>query len=188
MNWGEGFTLLGGGDLAGYIVIALIVIVPLIVWYIKRGLHHAEIKQEVETLKVVNKYEELKKEKPGEAVSILGTGSINCAAFRPGNILDWTTIPFPIGEVYLADTSCPVSGNLCIVRELDNGEVVDYDPREVEVIDKQTPEWAWQSTHCKEMVRRFWCVQLSIWKSPAIWLAAGMIMVTFIFAMGVIGK
>jgi len=193
----DGFKMLGGMDTTGTIVIVVIVLVVGLIFFIKKGYARAEKQEALRILELTHKYEqekiETKKESktdegPKEPSSILGKGDIPCMAFKLGNIVDWTTIPAPIGEAYLADTSCPISGTVFIVKQLENGDIVDYDPREVPVVIKQTPEWAYSATHCKEIVKRFWYVPYSVWKSPSLWFAAGMLVIMFIFGMGVIGS
>ncbi len=118
--------------------------------------------------------------------SILGTGEVKCVAIRPGNIIDFTTIPELIGEVYQVDTSCPRSGAVVIVRELEDGEIVDYDPREVPVVIEQTPEYAWFATNWN-IVTRFWAVPQIWWKSTSMWFAAAMMAIVFIAFLAVVG-
>lgn len=121
--------------------------------------------------------------KPEKSESLLGTGAFKCMCFKASNILDFTTIPKPIGEIYQFEPSCPISGAGFIVKEEADGKVVDYDPREVEVHLKQTPEFAWFATHWDIVTKNFWTVPVQWWKSPANWFAAAMIIVTFICAL-----
>jgi len=194
MEFIDGLKMLGGMDAVGVIIILSIAFVVGLIYFVKKGYSKAKKQESLRIIEATQKYQterkqvlSTKSESQANSVSALGTGDIPCMAFRPGNIIDWTTIPAPIGETYFADTSCPTSGSVCIVKELENGEVVDYDPREIPVEIKQTPEWAWSATHCKELVKRFWYVPFSIWKSPSLWLAFGMLLAMFIFGMGVIG-
>jgi len=115
--------------------------------------------------------------------TILGNGIFKCMCIRPGNILDFTTVPNPIGEAYQFDPSCPVSGYGYIVKELSDESIVDYDPRNIEVVTDETPEAAWDAVHWKDDVVGFWTVAVAWWKSPASWFAGGMIAVTFILGL-----
>lgn len=183
--------MLGGIDLGGIIVIAAIIVAALLFFLIKKGFAHAQIKERLDILAATKAYESAIIEKAkaeGKEIkpSILGTGDFKCLAIKPGNIIDWTTIPAPIGEMYQADTSCPVSGSIYIVRETEEGKVVDYDPREVPVIIQQTPEWAWYATHW-DIVRKVFSIPLSWWKSTSLWFAAAMVVVMFIFGMASLG-
>lgn len=181
--------LLSGLSTAGIVtlVIVVLVFVVVVVAYIRR-------------LNIGKRHNTLPSSKPdhiappGDAEdappaskSILGTGQVKCMAIRPGNILDFTTIPKPIGDIYVADTSCARGGASCIVRELDNEEIVDYDPREKKLDVGSTPEYAYFATHW-EIVDRVFCVPSPWWRSTSTWFAAGMMAVTFILGLVVLGE
>ena len=183
--------MFGNIDVAGYIFIFDIVAAIALYFYIKKGMAKADKKEGIATLEAARKYEELKIERDKESgiervKSILGTGSFNCMCIKQGQILDWTTIPAPMGELYQADTSCPVSGGIYIVKELADGTIVDYDPREVPVKLEESPEWAWYATHW-DIVPRVFSVQMSLWKSPSTWFAGALIAVLFICFLSVVG-
>ncbi len=108
-------------------------------------------------------------EKP-QKVSVLGTGNLKCMCFRPGNILDFTTIPKPIGELHIADTSLPFSGGVYTVMELENGEIVDYDQRDTPIVQNEMPEHAWFAVHW-DIVKDVFSVPLSWWQSTSTWFA-----------------
>lgn len=116
----------------------------------------------------------------------LGTGVIKTMVFCPGNIVNWTTMPKPIGEMYQADTSCPLSGGIYMVKQLETGEIVDYDPREVAIVTEETPEYAWFATHW-QVVRRVFALPLSWFRNPANWYAAAALAILFISIMVVVG-
>lgn len=119
-------------------------------------------------------------EKSGSA---LGTGELKCMCFKANNVLDFTTIPKPVGEIYQFEPSCPISGAGYIVKEEQGGEIKDYDPRDVEVHIEQTPEFAWFATHWDIVTRNFWAVAVQWWKSPSTWFAVIMMIVVFICAL-----
>ena len=82
--------------------------------------------------------------------SVLHTGKVKCACvYLLGNqpVLDFTTIPTPIGEAYSFDPSCPVSGEAYLVRMDADGKILDYDPREVPYDLMESPEVAYWATH-----------------------------------------
>lgn len=118
----------------------------------------------------------------GAVPNLLGTGQFKAMVFRPGNILDFTTIPEPIGEMYQFDPSCPVSGLGYIVKQVPNGEIVDYDPREVRVKIDESPEHAWFATHW-DIVSVVFSVVTPWWRSRATWYALGMMLIVFITAL-----
>lgn len=185
---GKFIELLSGLSTAGIVVfiIVLVVFAVAVVSYIRR-------------LNRGNMYNPSPASKPEDTTppptdteaapirkTTLGTGLVKCVAFRPGNILDFTTIPAPIGEIYIVDTSCPQSGASCIVREDEHGKVVDYDPREVPVVIEQTPEYAWFATHW-DIVDRVFSLPLAWWRSTSTWFAAGMMAIIFILGLAVLG-
>ncbi len=124
--------------------------------------------------------------------SILGTGRYKCLAVR-GNILEWTTIPKPIGKHTQSETSMPVSGGIYIVRELQQDEIIDdiqkvagdvvaYDPRHVKVEMLQTPEAAyfainWPIVDQVYMVPKPWYTNIKVW------FAAAMLIIVFLFGL-----
>jgi len=179
---------LGGITFGGLVLILILISIP-IVWIVyKKMSHKAKIQEHREIIEAKTKYEEAKR---GEKLSEekaqkFGVGSFKCMAFRPGNIIDWTTIPAPIGELYQADASCPVSGGVYIVRETEDGDIIDYDPREVKVDIKTSPERAWYATHW-DIVKRVYSIPLAWWRSTATWFAAGMMLILFITVMAAIG-
>jgi len=123
--------------------------------------------------------EDSKKQEPG----ILGTGEYKCIAWRwPGNIIDFTTMKETIGEIYLAETSCPVSGGHYIVQETEDKKVIDYDPRKIPIIHEQTPEYAWFATHW-EILKAVFYVPISWLKQSSTWFAAASTIVMFVIAL-----
>ena len=102
------------------------------------------------------------------------------------DVVDFTTIPEPIGEIYQFDTSCPMHGGGFIVKEMADGELVDYDPRDISVSLEETPEYAWFATHWSD-VKPFWNAPAQWWKSTANWYAAGLLVIVFISALVVLG-
>ena len=122
-------------------------------------------------------------EQPAEPPTVrLGEGDYKCMAFRKNNVIDFTSITEPVGEIYLADASCPLKGGIYIVKELANGEIVDYDPRKVPILNKQTPDDAYSATHWPEC-KRYWTVPLSWLKSPSTWFAGATLIIFFIVSM-----
>lgn len=124
-----------------------------------------------------------KGEKPEQTKSVLGTGSFNCMCFKPNNVIDFSTIPEPLGEIYQFEPSCPISGAGYVVKQDADGKITDYDPREVEVHIEQTPEYAWFATHWDIVTRNFWTVPVQWWKSTATWFAVIMMIIVFICSL-----
>ncbi len=126
-------------------------------------------------------------DKPKE--SILGTGAVKCACFRRINgepAIDFTTIPYPIGEMHSFDPSCPISGTGCTVVENEKGEIVDFDPREVEYKVDESPEYAWFATNW-DILKRVLFATTKWWKSPSVWFAAAILVMIFITVLGLMG-
>lgn len=110
---------------------------------------------------------------------ILGSGKYKCMAIRsakvlnllPGtNVIDFTTMPEQIGEIHLADTSCPISGAIYTVKENDDGTISDYDPREVVIDVEQSPEHSYFATHWP-IVHEVFGIPISPLSNPSFWFA-----------------
>lgn len=170
-------------DITGIIILLAIPIIIFIWRILKKQKEAAKVDEHLRVMQAKTDYE---KAKGKERKSILGTGEFKCLAIRPGNIADWTTIPKPIGELYMSDPTCPVSGGVYIVKEKETGEVIDYDPRKETVDVQKTPEWAWYATHWG-IVPRVFSIPLSMWKSPATWFAAATLVILFITVMATVG-
>lgn len=126
------------------------------------------------------------------AKSALGTGKYHCMAYRNhpkwGPCVDFTTIPKPIGEIVMAETSCPMSGALYEVLEMSDGKITPYnEATHMPIVDDETPEFAWLCTHW-ESARRFWTVPKKWWQSLSNWYAVGMMVIAFIIVLATMGK
>ncbi len=126
---------------------------------------------------------------------ILGTGTVRCIAIRnpvlmgyaaDENILDFTTMPEPLGELHIADTTCPVSGGVYTVREKEDGTLEDYDPRQVPMDVETTPERAYQATHWPELLG-VWQTPVVFYKNMSFWFAIGALVVMFFLAATAMG-
>lgn len=104
-----------------------------------------------------------------------------------GESIDFTGIPKPIGHIKQFDTSLPFSGGGYIVKELTDGSLVSYDPRDVALETDQLPDWAWFAINCRDIVLRFWRVPNPWWKSIGMWFAAAMILAVFICFLALFG-
>ena len=192
----ENFTILMGyaGPVGIAIIIIFVLAVTALVYFKTKGKRAPNVKKDKKLPGIIKtKANESREAMEGETEtdekgekSILGTGNFKCLAFRLGNIADFTTIPKPIGEAYQFDPSCPFSGMGYIVKESNNREVVDYDPREVPFDVKKSPEYAWFATHWP-IVKVVFSVAIDWWKSKAIWFAGGMMLIVFIVALAVVG-
>ena len=175
-----------GAGVVGYIVFGLFVL--LFVWWGYR-LFKGEGKQKLDTDLPIDDKPGQKEEKEGATESILGTGGIKCLCFhkiKGVNAADFTTIPNAIGELYQFDPSCPVSGSGYIVKENDNGAIVDYDPREIEYKLEESPEYAYFATNW-EIVKSVFFVPIQWWKSTSVWFAGAMLVIIFITSLAVLG-
>ncbi len=132
---------------------------------------------------------------PVTVKSVLGTGTYRVMVIRnpkrlglseSDNVVDFTTMPAPIGEVHMADASCPLTGGMFTVREKEDGTLEDYDPREREIDVKQTPEYAYYATHW-DVVADVFAIPSTFWKSPYFWFAVGAMAITFFVCLAAIG-
>ena len=182
------FDLIGkGGPMAIVIILVLIALVGgFVYWRIRRNKKHNP-KQKAQAIDAVKLEPEIKPaELPTELVKkVRGTGNYKAMVICK-DIIDFTTIPEPIGEIYQFDPSCPMRGGGYIVKEQADGTLVDYDPRELSVIVEETPEYAWFATHWP-VVKRVFNVPVQWWKSTAMWHAAGLMVIVFISALVVLG-
>lgn len=130
-----------------------------------------------------------------EPVIVLGTGEYKCIAIRSPkllgydadvNIIDFTSMPEPMGELHFADTSCPISGGVYIVKESEDGTLKDYDPRQVVMDVKTTPERAYQATHWPEL-KIVWGTVGQVWKSVSFWFAIACLILTFFISAQAMG-
>lgn len=188
-------TLTGNPMALGFVIGALILF-AIIVWLKvrpKRQVEADNLPRTTEEKKVVSAGVEAEKN-----TSILGTGTFKCMAFRQGNVLDFTTIPEPIGEVYFFDPTCPMKGAGYIVREAKEGEmvdgikrkkgeVVDYDPRQIKVKIKESPEYAHFATHW-DIVPVVFKIALNWWQTRSVWFAAGMMGILLLATLVVLDK
>lgn len=189
----EGYSeMLSGAGLFAYIVIGLFM--GLFAWWGYRLFKRKGKQTTMADLPSAESYEsESKLVKQGEQKEpriILGTGSYKCVCFREikgALVADFTTIPEPIGEMYQFDPSCPISGNGYVVRQVDNGDIVDYDPREVKVETDETPDYAWHAINWEEDAIAFWTVPIKWWKNLANWYAAGVLAIVFFGVLVVLG-
>lgn len=183
------------------LIIVAVVFVALTLGYVTLRLKKKPSQNEVKKDKSLGKPQIItgdatKKEVELAAIKVvLGTGNFKCMAIRsakvlglaPGtNVIDFTTMPEPIGEVHIADTSCPISGGIYTVREMDNGEVVDWDPRETPMNVEETPEYAWFATHW-EVVAQVFSVPVRWWASTSIWFAVGCLAILFFVSLTALG-
>lgn len=130
-----------------------------------------------------------------DRATILGQPGVNCIAIRnPAvlgydvdiNIIDFTTMPNPLGEIHFADTSCPVSGAIYTVIEKEDGSLIDYDPRQVPLNVETTPERAYQATHWPELPS-VWGTPQPFYKNSSFWFAIGCIVILFFISMVAMG-
>lgn len=98
---------------------------------------------------------------------------------------DFRLIPEALGKVWTADPSMPKSGDCYLVKEV-NGKLTTYDPRESELLSKETPSKAWFATHWP-IVNRIFSVPKEWWKSTSMWITVGVGVCTFIIVLATVG-
>ena len=183
--------VLAGAGMVAYIVIGLAVL--FFGWWGYRLLKGSKKQKDNADLPSDESYESIsasvKNAVPPGGV-VLGKGGAKCLCFRQIEgllIADFTTISKPVGEMYQFDPSCPINGNGYIVKQLENGEVVDYDPREVRVEIDTLPETAWHAINWRDDVVNFWTVATQWWKNLANWYAAAVLGLVFMGILVVMG-
>lgn len=186
---------LTGNPVAIGVVIGFVILLSVGIWLRYRPRNPSSfVEDKVEDKKVNEKPDP---ENGSKSQSILGTGRYKCMAFKLGNTIAWTTIPKPIGEAYFFEPTTPISGVGYIVREAKEGEtidgkktkegdIVDYDPREVQVELEKMPEHAWDAMNWKDDVEGFWIVPINWWRTPSMWFALGMMVIVFISSLVVL--
>jgi hypothetical protein len=126
---------------------------------------------------------------------VLGTGAIQTVAIRNpillgrepnANILDFTTMPYPVGEAHYADTSCPFHGGFYTVQEGERGEIIDYDSRGEKIEKELTPDWAYDSTHPPDVAPIF-NAQFKFWKQTSFWICIVCLIICFFIAAQAMG-
>lgn len=119
----------------------------------------------------------------------LGHGDIKCMCFRKIKgipVVDFTTMEKPIGEMYRFDPSCPIQGSGYIVKETARGEIEDYDPREVEYVVEESPEYAYFASDWPEVKLVFY-VPVKWWKSASVlfaWAIIGVVLLVYLARVG----
>ncbi len=126
-----------------------------------------------------------------EQESRLGKGAYRCMAYRNhptwGPSVDFTTMPDPVGEIDIAESSCPSSGALFVVLETSDHSLLPYtEARRMPIVNNQTPEFAWICTHWNS-AKRFWTVPKKWFQSTSNWFAIGLGCAAFIIAMITVG-
>ncbi len=191
------FSLLYRG---GFLVIAIVLIIMLglfaLIWWNHRRSKQVALSRGAAINVSLNPEvpdDELPKELPKrtKGKSVLGTGKYRCVAYRRhpkyGPSADYTTMPEPIGEIDLAETSCPMSGAVYVVVEQPDGAIVPYnEPRQKIIKDSETPEAAWDYTHWEDC-RRYWTVPRRWFQSVSNWMTIGMMAITFIVLLVTLG-
>jgi len=185
---GDYFTKIGDylammDPMAIAVIAGVLVAIGGMVWMTRRKTKERPLYIKPVVISAKGKKQEDKQEKKQ---SLVGTGKYKAYVIRPGGILEATTIPEPIGEVYYADTSMPESGAHYLVMETEDGEIIDYDPRDLPIVTEETPEYAWFATHW-DIVDQVFAVPIPWWQNTANWYAAAMMAIVFITGLAVVG-
>lgn len=187
------FELLLKGGIVAQIIAAIfsIIIILLIVSLVVKALG--------ERIRLPGKGSKIKgdKIKSDEAITIDGStgkhiwggGGYRALVLCLDNIARFTTIPEPIGDLFTADPSCPVSGSTYLVQEIykdDEYKIVDFNPSDVPIRVNGTPSYAWIATHW-EIVDAVYSVPMNFWEDHSFWFAVGISIGTFITLLGMFG-
>lgn len=117
----------------------------------------------------------------------VGIGRYRCFVISESRPDYFTTIQEPVGNVFVAETSMPQSGQCYLVREWADGYVEDYDPRMVEYDDNETPQRAYRAMHW-EIAHQVFHVESNFWGKINPWWAVGIIGVFIFIVMIVFGS
>lgn len=171
------------GQAGSWVIVLLVLVFLCLVYAVMRLIQGGDVKRDTDATK------------PKQAVATLavdtsklpaktkvGTGNYKALVIRPGGIVDFNYIPEPIGEMYQADPSCPMHGGMFIVKELPNGEIIDYDPRKVKVDINKSPERAWFAINW-DLVPKVYSVPAQWWQSTSTWWAIGLTVIMFIVVL-----
>lgn len=115
-----------------------------------------------------------------------GVGHLRALVCRNDGTLDFTTIKQPMGDIYMADTTCPASGPTYLVKENTDGSIEAYDPRDVVILIDDSPERAFYATYWV-IVKRVFSVMTPWYKNSSVWFAFAAIAAMFIIGLVVIG-
>jgi hypothetical protein len=186
LNWGGPSTVI-------IIVVIALIFIASVFWGIKHRIKKEKVTSaSLDTPVKITKKEtaEADTDEPEDAgyKQLRGTGKYKAMVYCADGIsIDFTTIPYRLGNIHTLDTSLPQPGGNYIVKELSDGTLAAYDPRDTVMETKETPDWAWLAINCKVIVQNFWRVPNAWWKSVGMWFAAGMILVVFICFLAVFG-
>lgn len=182
----EYLTLLQGWGIAEYAwtagIIGFLVLLVIGVKLVKRDSNNP-----VPPTPSINKNN--RDEVPGEPIlrniSVLGTGKYRAYALA-GNMLFPTTIPEPVGNILVADTSMPVCGACYLVIGDDDNNIKAYDPLSEPLLAVGTPQKAFFATHWP-IVEDVYGVPSLWWQDVNAWLAAGVLVIDFIAILAYLG-
>ncbi len=173
--------LLGGLDVWELIITAIIVVIVflavILIYHLRK---QKRLKQQASNQSKIKESKEKNKKEP-----ILGTGTLPCYVLRNG-ALEASTIPEEIGNLFIADISMPRSGSSYLVREIEEGKLEAYDPREIPFETEKSPQWAYFATHWG-IVKDVYAMTNSWWQSVPLWLCITMIVVLILVLLVVLG-
>lgn len=192
MGHADALSTLSSGEIAGIVLtLVILAIIGCIVFLIKTKKLSVKLNLSGFRIKLIQKIlpEENSKntpletprreapENPGENEQpkaekvpeyIIGKGKYKCLVLRDG-ALEPSTINKPLGNIFIADPSMPVSGGLYLVQEDEHGKISAYEPRDTEFKQNETPQWAYFATSW-EIVSDIFNYELPWWQSAPIWV------------------
>lgn len=183
----KGIELLLSG---GWLSVAIIVIVVVILGAALQRLlasHKYKSQQDAARRKLVKVEKNPAKLSPLYRDGVLGNGAYNAAVIRQGQILDFTTIGEPIGTLITLSPTCPQSGGHYLVREDEEGKIVDFDHRDIPVDSELTPFRAWDTVNCRDEIVPFWTEDVKWWEDMSNWLTWGVLFIVFIATLAFVG-
>jgi len=163
------------GLIVGYSLGGLMLI-GFIIWFVRTSRHHQTGQASQPAGREVKKH---------GSKTILGTGSLLCYVLKNG-ALRQSTIPEPIGKLFMADPTMPKHGACYLIREDNNGKLTAYDPRTSEFDSKESPQWAYFATHW-DSCRRVFTAPKAWWQSAPLWITVVVLVILAITILMAIG-
>ena len=186
---GEMWSSMNGGDIAIIAGIIAAFVIGFLVIKLWKRLSYRVSAEFAEKQKVMSYAKPLTEEdnghkeedKPGDLV---GEGLYKAYVLRD-NCLEPTHIKEPIGNLFTADTSMPVSGACYLVQVKDN-KLVPYDPRQVPFESKSSPQWAYFATHWGIVGEVYMSIK-NWWQMAPAWVAIASVAAAILIVMVVLG-
>jgi hypothetical protein len=92
----------------------------------------------------------------------------------------------PLGNLWYAEPSLPISGDCYYVCEKADGTFLPFDPRELPITSKYTPTQAYKATHW-DLAEGVWVWTQAMLQKISTFIVFGLIFITFIIILVVVG-